>query len=244
MLREDTPLDGGLARSDEWPAGGQRKRKTPCPRPRVPTWASKPPPHRAAKSTATRQARHAVPLPPRAPSDRGKRYRTTKAARGQRRAGPATKAPVRALAGKPARAEKRQRAKCTGSPQQPLYSRADRVCEGCVPGCGWWLPRRYDVRLARTVRFAQDVGSRGVSSTQQDDTQIRGGEGGRARRGGPRKAGEGGNRQEEFEGKKECNGKGAKGKPENWRMRLGMKSVLQARREYKRRMGCLGGRTR
>ncbi|KAJ6552481.1 hypothetical protein DFH09DRAFT_1085968 [Mycena vulgaris] len=107
-----------------------------------------------------------------------RRNRTTKAARAQRRAGPATEPPVHALTGKPARAENLQREKRTRSPQKPPYSPADRVRgsketsagarrasgaqnatgarrQRLVLGCGRWLPRRYGVRLARRWRWAR-----------------------------------------------------------------------------------------
>jgi hypothetical protein len=59
-------------------AGGQHRDGTPCPRLRVPTRASRPPPHQPQR------ARRTAPVPPCAPSDRGKRCRARPAVAGRR----------------------------------------------------------------------------------------------------------------------------------------------------------------
>ncbi|KAJ6556776.1 hypothetical protein DFH09DRAFT_1084479 [Mycena vulgaris] len=128
---------------------------------------------------------------------------------------------------------------------------------------------RRSARIWRAAYASREMGSLGVGSTQKNDTQIRGGEGGRAggggragtietkgsyvtnvtergvrRERGSEEGGRGAERQEKFGGEKECDGKGAQGKPGSRRMRLGMESILQARREYKRLMRRARGRTR
>ncbi|KAJ6541249.1 hypothetical protein DFH09DRAFT_1282813 [Mycena vulgaris] len=121
--------------------------------------------------------------------------------------GSTTESPVHALAGKPARAEKRQR----GAPALPSnrvqtdgHTKAKAAYQAVDGGYLAGMACGSPVRCA-----SREMGSRGVGSTQQDDTRIQGGEGGRAGGGGERgasaaarKAGEGRNAGENSKGRR------------------------------------------
>ncbi|KAJ7874943.1 hypothetical protein B0H14DRAFT_77065 [Mycena olivaceomarginata] len=213
-------------------------------------------------------ARRGIPVPSRAPSDRGKRYRTMKAARNRCCAEPAAARrrshPCVQLAGKPAWAEQRQREKCTrpsrmdcvrtstgasarmrqvSGAQNPMGARRPRTGLRTVATSQVRRAARpFDALRARWARAVVVLPSQRTRSS--GERRARGGGTSRWRR-------TCGNDRDERVLKREIvnrpyvreGGRGG-GMPRRiHRMRRGMESMLQARSEYKRRARCLRYRT-